>query len=145
VYCAQTEVVAGKKTGTLEFLPQIVESLIHAVSPQIVDPSVTGHLAARIVRPNDALAQVTLTGVEIGNIGAHMEKDINVIVDVDPDEAQLLIGLIEYLVKAWYVERYEKEQHLAEILKVQAEKAAAKKAATTPAATTPATPTVTKP
>jgi Domain of unknown function (DUF4145) len=80
---------------------------------------------------------------EIGNIGAHMEKDINVIVDVDPEEAQLLIGLIEYLVKAWYVERYEKEQHLAEILKVQAEKKAAKTAATTPAAA--ATPATTKP
>lgn len=73
---------------------------------------------------------------EIGNIGAHMEKDIDVIVDVDPDEAQLLIGLIEYLVKAWYVERHEKEQHLAEILKVQAEKKAAKKVAT-PAAAKP--------
>lgn len=62
VYCAQTEVVAGKKTGTLEFLPQMVESLIYAVSPQIVDPSVTGHLADRIVRLSNALAQLTLTG-----------------------------------------------------------------------------------
>jgi hypothetical protein len=33
----------------------------------------------------------------IGNIGAHMEADINVIVDVDPDEAQTLIELIETL------------------------------------------------
>ena len=30
----------------------------------------------------------------VGNIGAHMEKDINVIVDVEPGESQLLIGLI---------------------------------------------------
>ena len=34
---------------------------------------------------------------KVGNIGAHMEKDINVIVDVDPDEAQHLIGLITFL------------------------------------------------
>jgi hypothetical protein len=32
---------------------------------------------------------------KIGNIGAHMEADINVIVDVDPDEAQTLIELVE--------------------------------------------------
>lgn len=41
----------------------------------------------------------------IGNIGAHMEKDINLVIDVDQDEAQLLIYLIETLLKDWYVER----------------------------------------
>lgn len=41
----------------------------------------------------------------IGNIGAHMEKDINVIIDVDSDEAGLLISLIESLIKDWYIER----------------------------------------
>jgi len=44
----------------------------------------------------------------VGNIGAHMEKDINVIVDVEPEEAQLLIGLIEQLVHDWYVTREER-------------------------------------
>jgi hypothetical protein len=34
---------------------------------------------------------------KIGNIGAHMETDINVIVDVDPNEAQVLIELAELL------------------------------------------------
>jgi len=33
---------------------------------------------------------------EIGNIGAHMEADINVIVDVDPNEAQVLIGRVSW-------------------------------------------------
>lgn len=41
----------------------------------------------------------------VGNIGAHMEKDINIIIDVEPEEAQLLIGLIEQLVDDWYVDR----------------------------------------
>ena len=41
----------------------------------------------------------------VGNIGAHMEKDINVIVDVDPDEAAQLISLIEILIKDWYITR----------------------------------------
>ncbi len=50
-----------------------------------------------------------------GNIGAHMEKDINVIIDVDPDEARLLIGLIETLVDDWYVARHRREESLKAI------------------------------
>lgn len=41
----------------------------------------------------------------IGNIGAHMEKDIDLIIDVDQEEAGLLISLIETLLNDWYVER----------------------------------------
>jgi len=37
---------------------------------------------------------------KIGNIGAHMESDINLIVDVEPEEAQALIKLIELLIKS---------------------------------------------
>jgi len=46
---------------------------------------------------------------EVGNIGAHMKKDINIIVDVEPEEAQLLIGLIEQLVDEWYVAREDRK------------------------------------
>ena len=73
---------------------------------------------------------------KIGNIGAHMEKDINVIVDVDPDEAQQLIGLIELLVKDWYVVRHDRQERLQSIVKVKDEKDAAK-AGTKPAPKTP--------
>ena len=52
---------------------------------------------------------------KVGNIGAHMEKDINVIVDVEPNEAELLVGLIEFLIKDWYVARDNKTQHLNKI------------------------------
>jgi hypothetical protein len=38
----------------------------------------------------------------LGNIGAHMEKDINLIVDVDADEAETLLELIEQLFDDWY-------------------------------------------
>ena len=51
----------------------------------------------------------------VGNIGAHMEKDINHIVPVDPDEAQLLIGLIELLFDEWYVARHNREKRLAQV------------------------------
>lgn len=60
----------------------------------------------------------------IGNIGAHMEKDINVIVDVEPEEAQLLIGLIEILFKDWYIARHERQAHLDGIVAIAKAKAA---------------------
>jgi hypothetical protein len=70
----------------------------------------------------------------IGNIGAHMEKDIDVIVDVDPDEALLLIQLIETLFRDCYIARYEREQHLAKIKAVaQAKKQQQKPPASKPA------------
>lgn len=55
---------------------------------------------------------------KIGNIGAHREKDINVIVDVDPGEAGKMIWLIELLIKDWYVARHERENNLREIVAI---------------------------
>lgn len=63
---------------------------------------------------------------KIGNIGAHMEKDINVIVDVEPEEAGKLIELIELLLKDWYIGRFEREQRLKAIVAVKDAKDAAK-------------------
>ncbi|WP_247294927.1 MULTISPECIES: DUF4145 domain-containing protein [unclassified Bradyrhizobium] len=48
----------------------------------------------------------------IGNIGAHMEADINVIVDVDVDEAQTLIELTELLFDEWYIARKARTKRL---------------------------------
>ena len=53
---------------------------------------------------------------QLGNIGAHMEKDTNLIVDIDPDEAQTLIKLIELLMKEWYINRHEREELLSSIV-----------------------------
>jgi Domain of unknown function (DUF4145) len=55
---------------------------------------------------------------KVGNIGAHMEKDINVIVDVDPEEAAKLLGLIELLIRDWYIAREERKNRLAEIIEM---------------------------
>jgi hypothetical protein len=52
----------------------------------------------------------------VGNIGAHMEKDINIIVDVDPEEAVKLIRLIELLIAEWYVAKNNREVALADII-----------------------------
>jgi hypothetical protein len=79
----------------------------------------------------------------IGNIGAHMEKDINAIVDVDADEARLLIELNETLFDEWYVARHDREQRMQKIKAAAgARKAPAAGAAKAPQATPPATPPV---
>jgi hypothetical protein len=65
----------------------------------------------------DDLAWSAIDGLrKMGNIGAHMEKDINVIIDVDPDEAKLLIGLIETLVDDWYVTRHERKLRMQKLV-----------------------------
>lgn len=51
----------------------------------------------------------------MGDIGAHMERDINLIIDVEPNESQLLIELIEQLVEDWYVNRKAKQDRLLKI------------------------------
>ena len=77
----------------------------------------------------DPLVWQAIEGVrKIGNIGAHMEKDINIIVDVEPNEAEMLVGLIEFLIKDWYVARNNKEQHLKALIGVAEKKDEAKKA-----------------
>jgi hypothetical protein len=58
----------------------------------------------------------------IGNIGAHMEKDINVIVDVEPGEAQALIELIELLFDEWYVARRKREDRLGRVKEIKVQK-----------------------
>jgi hypothetical protein len=52
---------------------------------------------------------------KVGNIGAHMEKDINLIIDVEPAEAELLVGLIETLFDEWYIARHERQQRMGKI------------------------------
>lgn len=68
---------------------------------------------------------------QIGNIGAHMEKDVNLIIDIEPDEAKHLVWLIELLVQEWYVARHERKMRLSEVALM----AEAKKAAKSPSAT----------
>jgi hypothetical protein len=65
----------------------------------------------------------------IGNIGAHMEADINVIVDVDPGEAQALIELVELLFLEWYVARNQRQAGLSKLKGIAIDKKAQKTAA----------------
>jgi hypothetical protein len=52
---------------------------------------------------------------KVGNIGAHMEQDVNVVIDIEPEEAEKLIWLVELLIEQWYIRKHETELKLAEI------------------------------
>lgn len=50
-----------------------------------------------------------------GKLRQHMEKGTNLIHDSAPEDAELLIGLIEYLIEEWYVTRDKRKQRLKRI------------------------------
>ena len=64
---------------------------------------------------------------KIGNIGAHMESDINTIVEVDSGEAEKLLKLIELLIDKWYISRHDEEKLLLEISDIADNKISQKK------------------
>lgn len=71
----------------------------------------------------DAINAVRL----IGNIGAHMEKDVDLIIDVEPEEAGLLIELIETLLNDWYIQRHEREIRYQKLKEIALDKKEKKK------------------
>ena len=87
-------------------------------------------LAKEIDKIKDKVNEETFNIIEtirqVGNIGAHMERDISIIIDIDPDEAQILIQLIETLIQKWYIDDPKHKQRI-EDLKTKAEKANLKK------------------
>ena len=84
------------------------------------------NLASEIDALQDKIPAAQFTAIDalrkLGNIGAHMEKDVNTIVDIEPEEAQKLILLIEMLLKQWYIERHEQEKLYEDITKISEEK-----------------------
>ncbi len=63
----------------------------------------------------------------IGNIGAHMEKDVDLIIDIEPQEAIKLQKLIELLIEKWYIARHDEEALFADIAQTAEEKQEARK------------------
>lgn len=45
-----------------------------------------------------------------------MEHDVNLIVDIEEDEAEELIRLIELLIQAWYIEDHEARRLYSDIV-----------------------------
>lgn len=66
----------------------------------------------------------------VGNIGAHPEKDINLIVDIEPGEPEALLDLLLVLDEEWYVAKAEKEARIARVKALSAAKKDAQASAT---------------
>lgn len=62
----------------------------------------------------------------LGNIGAHPEADVNLIIDIDPDDAVKIIKVIELLIKQWYIERHEQQKLYSEVTSLSDEKSSQK-------------------
>ena len=86
----------------------------------------SGNLAGEIELIKDKISADeyrVLNGIRrLGNIGAHMEKDVNLVVDIDPGEAQKLIKVLELLFKDWYIARHDREELYQEIFAVDQDK-----------------------
>ncbi len=86
-----------------------------------LETAITDGTAPREIS-QDSVAALTAVR-KIGNIGAHMEADVDVIVEVDAGEAKVLIELIESLLQDWYVERHKRQQRFAATVALGAQKA----------------------
>lgn len=71
--------------------------------------------ALKEVMPDKSLWDAIDSIRKLGNIGAHMEKDVNVIVEISENEAQDLINLIELLLKEWYVSRHNRDESIKKV------------------------------
>ena len=58
----------------------------------------------------------------IGNIGAHMEKDVDRIVDISFEEAVKLKSFVEFLLGQWYVNRQREYQFNSDLTAISSDK-----------------------
>jgi hypothetical protein len=92
-----------------------------------------GNLGAELAFIKEKVDPDTWTSVKtirsVGDIGAHMEKDVNTIIDVEKDEAELLLSLIETLIEDWYVMRFKRAERTQKAKDLVASKRKAQSAA----------------
>ncbi len=110
---------------TVELSPKVSAALSRRCLSEIlrdywrVQPGRLGDEFRQIKAAADPLTWEAIESVRSsGLVGARMESEGAEIQDVDPGEAQLLIGLIETLIRDWYVARDERRKRLAELKQI---------------------------
>jgi hypothetical protein len=104
---------------------------------RVVKPTLHAELEGIKDQCDPALYEAMMGIKSIGNIGAHPERDVSLIVDIEPGEAQALLDLVHVLDQDWYVARAAREARIAKVKTMSAAKQderAAHKPAAGPAA-----------
>lgn len=94
----------------------------------VVKRTLDGELKAIEEYCEPELYQALMGLKAIGNIGAHPEKDADVIIDIEDGEAEELLQLLKYLDEEWYVAREKRKKRLSSIEAMAGEKAATRSA-----------------
>lgn len=110
--------------GMIRDFCQISKSTLHAEIQELKDQVEAGTAPRQV---SDESIEAIDAVRQIGNIGAHFERDINLIVEVEPDEASALISLTELLFQEWYVARYERQARLGQVKTIARAKAQERK------------------
>ena len=92
---------------------------------QVAKPTLHAELIEIKAQCDTQLFDAMMGLKSIGNIGAHPEKDISIIVDVEEGEADALLELLRILDKEWYVARADRQARLAAVKNLGVSKAAA--------------------
>lgn len=81
-----------------------------------------GMLSAEIDALREKVEPETWGAIEsvrrTGQIGSHLEKGANLILEADSGEPDVLLNLIEYLIEEWYVARQRRQERLSVLREV---------------------------
>ncbi|HXY62753.1 MAG TPA: hypothetical protein VEJ22_07480 [Nitrospirota bacterium] len=108
-----------------EFSPKVSSALSRRCLSEIlrdfwrVQPGRLGDEFRQIRATVDPLTWEAIESVrKSGMIGARMDSEGAEILDIEPGEAESLIGLIETLIQDWYVTREERRKRLAKMKEI---------------------------
>jgi hypothetical protein len=120
--CA-TEEASPKASATLSrrCLQSIIRDFFKERKPRLID-----EINSLETRVDAALLGAFHAMREIGNIGAHPERDPTVIVDVERGEATAMIDLLEIIIEETYIARAQRAEALARAREIVAVKKDAK-------------------
>ncbi len=113
---------------TVELSPKVAAALSRRCLSEMlrdywkVQPGRLGDEFRQVKGTVDPLTWETIESVrKSGMIGARMDTEGAEILDTEPGEASLLIGLIETLIQDWYVGRDERRKRLEKIKEITGE------------------------
>ena len=105
-----------------EYVPQSIrKDYQEAFETLNISPKASATLSRRCIQ---GMIRAIDAARKLGNIGAHMEKDTSIIVDIDPEEAKLLLDLVEYLIYEWYISKHESSLMMDKIKQLSEKKQA---------------------